>query len=189
MLRIISRRVKVLPVLALIIAVWCGLAAAVDLFPEDAGREKIAPLYNNLSQNINEEARLYVEYSDYRENLHLKAFWEQLKKLNLSRDEIIQTIAFLEMEMEDRNPGSAYETSSSLPVTSGPEYLFALFSHWRPFYLLISGGFLVLNAFLLVMAVCITCRRNVIALLTDSFKSLLSHDIAPMEKTEHRKAA
>ncbi len=168
--------------LLLIVTVWCGPALAAEVQPEDAARGEVIALYSNLGQNIEEEAKLYSKYSDYRENFRLEFFWKELKGLNLARDEIIMTIRLLERSLEGKVSESVYAGTGSLPIASGSDYLSGFFSNWRPFYFLISGGFFLIISSLLVMSICITCRRNVIAFLVGSFKQLISDDINGLTK-------
>ncbi len=182
MLGIIAKGIRTWFFLLLVVTVWCSTALAVEMLPGDGERGKTVTLYSNLGQNIEEQAKLYSEYSDYREHLRLKIFWEEIERLNLVRDEIILTIGFLERSLEKQTPERFYATTGSLPITSGPEHLSNFFSNWRSFYLFISGGFFLIISSLLVVALCITCKRNVIPFLMNSFKKLVSDGIDSMTK-------
>jgi len=189
------------PFLVFIVMLWCSTAIAVEIFPEDTEREKVGALYSNLGQNIGEEAGLYAEYSDYRKKFRLEIFWDEIERLNLERDEMILTIRFLEKDLIRQVSERIYEGTNRLGIASGPEYLSGLFSHWRPFYFLISGGFFLINAILLMTVLCIGCQRSDIQFMISNIKKRVSDENAGMRKidssdygilredSEHKKAA
>lgn len=158
MIRVVGKRVGLLLCLVMIAAVCSSVVVAADLpgHPEDRG--EVPLLYNRLSQNIDLEAGHYTDYIDYREGHRLRDFWGELDRLNLNRDEIIQTITLLEKKMEGQASGSVYPISSGIPPVTGPMRLSIFFSNWRPFYFLLSGGFLMIISSLLVFSYCPACR-------------------------------
>lgn len=202
MLGINKRVMRTCPLLVLILTLWCSTAIAVEIFPENAEREKVGALYSNLGQNIGDEASLYAEYSDYRQNLRLEIFREEIKSLNLARDEMILMIRFLEKNLP-KHVHEHLSVATDSPTTAfSPGYLSALFSHWRPFYFLISGGFFLINGFLLMAVLCVACRKNDINFMMNDFKNRISgeiggrttedfsdYDLLHKKYSEHKKAA
>ncbi|MFQ5579215.1 MAG: hypothetical protein ACE5FZ_01270 [Nitrospiria bacterium] len=160
-----SKGMSFLICLVVISAVLSGLAFAADLpfHPED--REEVPRLYSLLGQNIGMEADHYAEYSNYRENLRLRDFWRELERLNLNRDEIIKTIALLEQRMEGQEAGIAYPLSNEVYRPPEPGRFSLVFSNWRFYYSILSGGFLVILSSLLIFSYCPICRREVVSFL------------------------
>lgn len=200
MLKKISTNIKTALCAVMIAVMWSSLAVAIDTTSGPNGSPTTLPFYRQLNQNIESEAALYSDYSVYQERLRVQIFWDQLEQLNLSRDEIIQTIAMLEkrIRLEGVMSENAYNTVSGPPLLSGPYFLADTFSNWRGFYILVSGGFLLINAFLLTLAVCVTCRRNVGAFIIGNLKKMISGDHGsgngddapfPDNNPLHRKAA
>lgn len=179
MLKTSARAVRKWLFLLLVVTVWCGPAVAVEVLPEDSARGEVFALYTHLGQNIEAESNLYLNYSDYRENFRLKAFWKELEALNLARDEMILTIRFLEGRLEGQVDEGVYATVDNRPIMTSSGFLSGVFSNWRPFYFLISGGFFLIISSLLVLATCITRRRNVMTFLEDSFQK---SDDEPLKK-------
>ncbi len=179
MLSVVSKGRSLLLCLIVITAVWGSVAAAADLpsHPEDHG--EVPLLYNRLSQNIDLEAGHYTDYVDYRESLRLRDFWGELDRLNLNREEIIETIALLERRMEGQVSGSPYPISTSLSPVTGPKRLSILFSNWRPFYFFLSGGFFMIISSLLFFSYCPVCRQKVIPFGHDED---LHHEEGPQRK-------
>lgn len=164
--------------LALIVTIWFGMASAIETLPEDANPGEAVTLYRDLGQNIEKEASLYSKYRDYSENLRLKNFWEELEKLNLARDEIILTIRFLESNLEQQKPETTTASSNISPFVLSQKSgtLENIFSRWRPFYFLISGGFFLIITALLVTAVFIKMPKRQMSDGLGGKTSLLSPD-------------
>jgi hypothetical protein len=157
MLSVISKRMGLLFYLLMIASVCSSVVSAADLPPHPEGDGEVPLLYNRLSQNIDMEAGHYTDYIDYRESLRLRDFWGELDRLNLNREEIIQTIVLLERKMVGRISGT-YPLTSVPSYVTGPDRLSLIFSNWRPFYSFLSGGFLMIISSLFVFSYCSACR-------------------------------
>ncbi len=158
MLSVVSKRMGLLLYLVIIMAFWSSVAEAADFSRNPEGRGEVPLLYNRLGQNIDMEAGHYAGYIDYLENLKLRDFWKELDRLNLNREEIIQMIILLERRMDSRISGGSYPVPSSIALMTGPSQLSLFFSNWRPFYFLLSGGFLMIISSLLFFSYCSACR-------------------------------
>jgi len=196
MLKVLIRAMKI--VVCLI--VFCITLTRPDavkgasLIAASESGESAPVLFNHLLQNIDQEAEHYSIYVDYREDLRLKAFWDQLEKINLSRDEIIQDIARLEKKAE------ASARTSTTPISSKPFDLFVsgdlarIFSNWRPFYVLMSGGFFLFIIGLFLLSCGITCQRRVFFMLSRALKGLPVYDLLGLDESDphrilHKRAA
>jgi len=163
MLGMVSKRIGLLLYLVVITALWGGFAGAADFSLPAGDRGEVPLLYNRLGQNIDMEAGHYAGYIDYRENLRLRDFWKELDQLNLNREEIIQMIMLLESRMEGRIAGEAYPVPSGIARVTGPSRLSLFFSNWRPFYVLLTGGFFMIISSLLIFSYCPVCQQQVVA--------------------------
>lgn len=147
---------SVVSYVVIIASIWGGTALAADLplGPEDHGE---IPLLNDrlnqnlarMNQNIRKEARHHSDYILYGKSHRLHDFWQHLGQLKREQGEIIQRIVLLDARLEGQITPSDYRLEINKThngvLFSGPGVLSKMFSHWRGFLFLISGGFLLIN--------------------------------------------
>lgn len=200
----LGKRLKKASTLALVVtlaAFFCSMALAADFPFDPEDRAQVPLLYAQLSHNIEKEATLYSSYIDYQQDHRLQNFWRQLKALNFTRDELIQTIALLEQKMS----GQMYEAHATnlstrlkaIVISTQPDLISQFFSHWRPFYFLISGGFLLIMTTLLIVTYYMIRRPYFYPTSKDDLAQLAGYapygldndDMTQDKKVLHKKAA
>lgn len=118
--------------------------------------------FDQLSQNISQEASHHSDYIRYGKSHRLHDLWQHLGQLKREQGEIIQRIISLETSLKEQIPENDYKVSVNEtrngPLFSGPGYLSGTFSRWRGFYFLISGGFFLIEAALFF--ICMALERS-----------------------------
>jgi len=193
MFRIGLRTVMLLSCAGLTFSLWVSTADALSTSEGLERRQELSLLYTRLLRNIEAEAVHYSEYTDYRTALRLSDFWGQLERINLSRDEIIDRIAGVEKTKTETGFEKEFTLALSFHLP-GPALLSKTFSNWRPFYILISAGFLFMIFGLFLFSCGVTCRRNIFSAIRQAFQGPpVEESFGPGERKQtevvHRKAA
>lgn len=157
MRRTTLKTIGAVSLLVMLVVLGHGFAVASDVNSNLTRAGEISLLSNQLDErldhlgrNIKQEADLYANYISYYEDSVTHDFWNNLEQIKLEQGEIIEGIALLRGRLALHVPLRGQITEGAvLSNSTDPTYLSGLFSYWRGFYFLISGGFLMINIGLL----------------------------------------
>ncbi|MFQ5598056.1 MAG: hypothetical protein ACE5GK_08400 [Nitrospiria bacterium] len=128
-------------------------------------RDRLNQHFDELNQNIRNEASHYSDYILYGKNHSLHDFWQHLGQLKQEQGKLSQGIELLQARIIRKSPGTddSYPTIVDLPpsgaLRSDPGLHSKIFSQWRFFYFLISGGFFLINLALFLACIEVESSR------------------------------